>query len=246
MYFCKTQAVVLRKGDYSNSSQIVTFYTRTHGKIRALAKGSKRIERKSRGPIDLFSYMEIIFVQKENIGLHLLTEWEPLGDFPAFRKDVERFYAACHVVRLACELTEENDNNEPLFDLILDTLRRLSLTKHTEVVLRAFELQMLKLLGYLPQLEECVNCGAGFLGNSGAVPSPAGNGLLCKRCVGEKARQSLSPGALRAASFLASSSTTTCDRLRLPHRVSEELRSLSQGWITLALNKPEEIRKPVR
>lgn len=246
MYFCKTQAVALKKGDYSNSSQIVAFYTRDYGKVRALAKGSKRIEKKSRGPVDLFSYMEIIFIQKESTGLHLLTEWESLRDFPAFRKDVERFYAACHVVQLACELTEEGDSNEPLFDLILETLQRLSSTRYTEVVLRAFELQTLKLLGYLPQLEECVNCGADFLGDPGAVFSPVGNGLLCKRCAGEKALQSLSPGAIRAAAFLASSSTTTCDRLRLPHGVSEELKSLSLGCITLALNKPLEIRTSVK
>lgn len=246
MNFCKTQAITLRRSDYSNSSQIVTFYTRAYGKIRTLAKGSKRAERKSRGAIDLFSYTEIIFVQRESTGLHLLAEWEPLRDFPAFRKDIERFYAACHVVELAYKLTEEGDRNEPLFDLILDTLYGLSLSKCTEVVLRAFELHALKLLGYLPQLEECVNCGTGFAGNPGAVFSPVGDGLLCKRCAGERTHQSLSPGALRAAAFLASSSTAACDRLRLPQRVSEELRSLSRGCIALVLNKPVEMRKFMR
>ena len=49
-----------------------------------------------------------------------------------------------------------------------------------------------------------------------------------------------------AAAFLASSSTTTCDRLRLPHGVSEELKSLSLGCIMLALNKPLEIRTSVK
>src|SRR3989338_7820243 len=193
MYFCKTQAVALKKGDYSNSSQIVAFYTRDYGKVRALAKGSKRIEKKSRGPVDLFSYMEIIFIQKESTGLHLLTEWESLRDFPAFRKDVERFYAACHVVQLACELTEEGDSNEPLFDLILETLQRLSLTRYTEVVLRAFELQALKLLGYLPQLEECVDRKSTRLNSSHSSISYA---VFClKKKKNMSARTSTAPPA---------------------------------------------------
>lgn len=245
MGFCKTQAVVLRRNDYSNSSQIVTFYTRTHGKVRALAKGSKRAGRKPPGAIELFSHMEIVFIQKENTGLHLLTEWESLRDSPAFRKDVERFYAACHVVKLACELTGEGDENEPLFDLILNALFSLSLTKHTDVVLRAFELQTLKLLGYLPQLDECANCGADLAGRPGAVFSPVDKGLLCRRCAGGKAHHGLSPGAVRAAVFLAGSCVTTCDRLRLPQKVSEEIRLLSQGCMTFVLNRPVEMRKLV-
>ncbi|MEE9200741.1 MAG: DNA repair protein RecO [Candidatus Brocadiales bacterium] len=245
MGYCKTQAIALRRGDYSNSSQIVTFYTKSQGKIRVLAKGAKRAERKSPGPIDLFSYMEIIFIQKETGGLHLLTEWEALGEFGAFREDIERFYAACHVARLVCELTEEADENESMFNLLLNTLNGLSLTKYTEIILRAFELQALRLLGYLPQLEECVDCGADLAENRGAVFSPIGNGLLCKRCAGDGARRSLSPGAIRAAVFLAGSSTTTCDRLRLPDKVYEELRSLSQGCIAAVLNKSVEMRKLV-
>lgn len=246
MGFCKTQAITLRRNDYSNSSQIATFYTRTHGKIRALAKGSKRAERKYRGSIDLLSYLEIVFVQREGVSLHLLTEWTPLRDFSVFRKDIERFYAACHVVELVNELTEEGDKNEPLFDLILDTFRSLSQTKDLEVALRAFELQTLRLLGYLPQLEVCVNCGRSFSRDHEAVFGHAGNGLLCKSCAGEKARPSLSPGTLRAAIFLASSSATARDRLRLPDRVSAELRALSQSCITFALNRPVEMRKFAR
>ncbi len=240
MGFCKTHAITLKRGDYSNSSQIATFYTRSHGKIRTLAKGSKRIERKLRGSIDLFSHMEIILLQKGGTGLNLLTEWEPLHDFPAFRKDVERFYAACHVAELADRLTEEGDKSEPLFDLILSTFHSLSSTRHTEVVLRAFELQTLKLLGYLPQLEACVNCGDNLAESPGAVFSPVDSGLLCKRCNGQKTRQSLSPGTIRAAVFLANTSTTTCDRLRLSNGISEELLSLSQGCITDMLSRPLE------
>lgn len=246
MGFCKTQAITLKRVDYSNSSQIATFYTRAYGKVRALARGSKRAEKKSLGSVDLFSYMEIVFVHREGASLHLLTEWEPLRDFPGFRNDIERFYAGCHVVELVDELTIEGDKNEILFDLVLDTFYGLSRSREIEVVLRTFELQMLKLLGYLPQLDECVNCGAGFGRDVEAVLSPVSNGLLCRKCAGEKARRSLSPGTLRTALILTGSNATARNRLRLPHKVSAELKALSRDCIAFALNRPIEMRRSAR
>lgn len=238
MGFCKTQAVALKRVDYGNSSQIATLYTRDYGKIRVLARGSKRAEKKSPGSIDLFSYLEIVFMYREGTGLHLLTEWESLRDFSVFRNDIERFYAGCYVVELVDELTVEGDRNGPLFDLILDTFYGLSRLGDIEIVLRAFELQMLKLLGYLPQLDECVSCGVEFGERTGAVLSPVNNGLLCRRCSGSGARPSLSPGTLRTALLLTGSDAMGRRRLRLPHRVSAELKALSQGCIAFALNKP--------
>ncbi|MCP4365215.1 MAG: DNA repair protein RecO [Planctomycetes bacterium] len=243
MGFCKTHAITLKRRDYSNSSQIATLYTRSRGKIRALAKGSKRIEKKLRGSVDLFSHMEVILLQKGGTGLNLLTEWEPIHDFPAFRKDVERFYAACHVAELADLLTEEGDRSEPLFDLILDTFASLSSTKRTEVALRAFELQTLKLIGCLPELEVCANCGGNLTESTAAVFSPVDSGLLCERCNGQKTYRTLSPGTIRAAVFLANASTATWDRLRLPNGISEELVSLSRGCITGVLSRPLETRR---
>ncbi|OHB35740.1 MAG: hypothetical protein A2Y08_03670 [Planctomycetes bacterium GWA2_40_7] len=54
MDFCKTPAITLRRTDYKDPSQIITFYTRDYGKIQTLAKGLKRSVKGISGSIDLF------------------------------------------------------------------------------------------------------------------------------------------------------------------------------------------------
>lgn len=246
MNFCKTKAITLKRRDYSNTSQIATFYTLDYGKVQTLAKGSKRIGKKVLGSIDLLCYSELIFIKREGSGLHVLTEWELLEDFPAFRKNLEKFYAGCYVVELVGELTEEEEKNEPLFLCILDALCGLSGTKNPTVNLLALELQMLKHLGYLPSLEECVCCDGRLLRGSEAFYSPVHRGLLCKSCSGVDGYKRLSPGALQAAKFLVSSKAAGLGRLRLSPYLCGELRGLSADYLSFALNKPMDMWKYLR
>ena len=75
MGFCKTPAVTLKRSDYRDSSQIITFYTRDYGKIQALAKGLKRSVKGVSGGIDLLTYNNIVFIHREHSSLNILTEW---------------------------------------------------------------------------------------------------------------------------------------------------------------------------
>ncbi|MEK7242091.1 MAG: DNA repair protein RecO [Planctomycetota bacterium] len=254
MEFCKTLAVTLKRVDYSNTSQIATFYTLNYGKLQALARGSKRMGKKAPGSIDLFSYNEIIFLKKEPGSLHLLTEWELLEDFPAFRKEIERFYSACYVVELLNKLSEEGETDKPLFHLLLDTLYSLSRDNNKDLSLLAFELQLLKHLGYLPGLGECTQCGKKFPRNSGAVFSPFQRGLVCKTCSGHSevgARPApnmagfqravplqLSPPALGTANFLAGCKLSALNRLHVPQKVREELKRLSTEYLSQIWGRP--------
>ncbi|HHT9152165.1 MAG TPA: DNA repair protein RecO [Candidatus Hypogeohydataceae bacterium YC40] len=247
MEFCKTLALTLNRINYSNTSQIATFYTLHYGKLQALARGSKRMGKKALGSIDLLSYNEIIFLKKETSQLHLLTEWEVLEGFPAFRKDIERFYSACYVVELLNELSEEGEPDSPLFYLLLDTLFSLSRNNNKDLNLLAFELQLLRHLGYLPELGECTQCGEKCLRNSGAVLSPFRKGLLCKECASDIAEARvrlrrmplhLSPAAIGAANFLVDCKRSSLNRLHLPKKVLEELRSLSAEYLSQILDRP--------
>lgn len=241
MEFCKTLAVTLKRVDYSNTSQIATFYTLNYGKLQALARGSKRMGKKAPGSIDLFSYNEIIFLKKEPGSLHLLTEWELIEDFPALRKEIERFYSACYAVELLNKLSEEGETDKPLFHLLLDTLHSLSRDNNKDLSLLAFELQLLKHLGYLPGLGECTQCGKKFPRNSGAVFSPFQRGLICKTCSGHSEGGDglgLSPPALSTANFLAGCKLSALNRLHVPQKIREELKRLSTEYLSQIWGRP--------
>jgi len=73
----KDVAICIRAVDYSETSQIVTFFARAAGKISAIAKGSKRPKSAFDGPIEIFSYGKIVFSDSNKEKLATLTEFAP-------------------------------------------------------------------------------------------------------------------------------------------------------------------------
>ena len=122
MDFCKTLAITLRRTDYKDSSQIITFYTRDFGKIQVLAKGLKRSVKGISGGIDLLTYNHIVFIQRASSTLNILTEWVLRDNFNLLRNNSKKYYSALYILELVREFTEENDKNAPLFDLLKNTL----------------------------------------------------------------------------------------------------------------------------
>ena len=76
MDFSETVAITLRRADYKDSSQIVTFYTRGYGKIQVLVKGLKRSLKGISGGIDLLTHNNIVFIRRASSALNIMTEWD--------------------------------------------------------------------------------------------------------------------------------------------------------------------------
>ncbi len=81
----KDTAICIRAIDYSETSQILTFFTRDTGKIGAIAKGSKRPKSSFGGPFEIFSYGKIVFAESNKDKLSTLTEFESSFGGAGFR-----------------------------------------------------------------------------------------------------------------------------------------------------------------
>src|SRR4030042_3053482 len=86
----KDIAICIRATDYSETSQIVTLFTRINGKINAIAKGSKRPKSAFDGPIEVFSYGKIVFSDSSREKLATLTEFQQT---PAFSCTADNLFA---------------------------------------------------------------------------------------------------------------------------------------------------------
>ncbi len=235
----RTEAIALGRSDYSDSSQIVTFYTRDHGKIRALAKGFKRASgRHSSKAVDLLSQYQIFFIKKEQTSLHTLTEAVLQNNYPTLRNDLDKYYRASYMAELTNEFTVENDPHEQLFDILTETLAGIS-TDH-DSVLRSlvFEIKLLKILGYLPDWGCCVECKSRIQQASGVYFSAKDGGGVCKRCQMKFTRGIVVPsGAMLIAGRLAEMNLQRLDRVRLHLSVCVEIEKMLRYYITFLLNK---------
>jgi DNA repair protein RecO (recombination protein O) len=206
----KATAIVLRTADWSESSRIATFWTREYGKVRALAKGGRRLKSAFENALDLLTVCSIVFLRKSPGTLDLLTEAQVVQRFPRLRDDLNALYAAYYVAELLSDWTEDYDPHPLLYDEALDTLRDLggkpadgALALEPGLRIMRFEMTLLRELGYNPSLEVCAVCENAIEPDRLAFSAAAG-GVLCLRCQNtQRERRLLSPEAWRGLRTLA-------------------------------------------
>ncbi|QGJ70739.1 DNA recombination and repair protein RecO [Planctomycetales bacterium 10988] len=156
----KSAAIVIRVIDWSESSNVVTLFTRDFGKITALAKGGRRPKGPFESALDLLAGCRIVFLHKSTEALDLLTEAKLMRRFRGAEQGLAPLYAGYYLAELLRELTEEGDPHPELFDASEEIIQVLSSTKApvARLVLQ-FEIIALRLLGHLPRLTHCVETG---------------------------------------------------------------------------------------
>lgn len=189
----KTEGLVLRRTQYSNTSLIVGLYTRQCGRLDVIAKGARRDKSPFHGVLDLANHVQVVYYRHARAGLHTLSECSLFDDFPGLRAELFRFYAASNILELVSSLTASEDRNVDLFELMLAGLSALSAGPRPAGVLLIFHTDLLRLLGYLPVFFECVSCGRNVLFDDRAFFSPLKGGALCGSC-GRKTRSKFAVG----------------------------------------------------
>jgi DNA repair protein RecO (recombination protein O) len=195
----KTLALVVRTTDWSETSRIATLWTREYGKVRAIAKGGRRLKSNFESALDLLTVCSIVFLRKSSGGLDLLTEAQVTERFPQLRQDLQALYAGYYVAELLADWTEEYDPHPILFDEARAALQCFGeVGISTATSLSRFECVLLRELGYSPVLDACVSCSAALNDDRLAFSAPAG-GMLCRACQAmHRDRRALSREALAA------------------------------------------------
>jgi DNA repair protein RecO (recombination protein O) len=206
MASAKATALVLRCTDWSESSRICTLWTREFGKVRALAKGGRRLKSAFESALDLLTVCSIVLLRKSSGGLDLLTEAQVVKRFQQLTSNLVALYGAYYVAELLADWTEEDDPHPGLFEEALATLDQLGKPDTlTGPRLARFEMVLLRELGYSPTLEICAVCAkevSSFEERLGF--SAAAGGVVCSRCLAQ-ARDCLAlpRAAWRALGLLA-------------------------------------------
>jgi DNA repair protein RecO (recombination protein O) len=153
----KTEVFVLKTQPFRSSSLIVTFFSRSFGKLRGVVKGVRR-ERELRGAFyELFTRLEIIFYEKTRSDLHLVSEASILDSHDGLRTRLDTIAYASYFSELVDCLCEVHDPHEKIFDLLEFSFRFLPSVPE-ERLSRLFEIRLLHEIGWLPYLERCLSC----------------------------------------------------------------------------------------
>jgi DNA repair protein RecO (recombination protein O) len=197
----KDTAICIRTTDYSETSQILTLFTRAAGKISAIAKGSKRPKSAFDGPIEVFSYGQIVFSDSSREKLATLTEFEQQSGFADLANNFFALNCCLFGAELVNSLTNEYDPHPELFDGFLRFLQDTNEKQKTKdegrgmrdegqkalSLLILFQLTLLREIGLMPILNACVNCKTSIENRVSSIEhqvyfSSSANGLICRDC----------------------------------------------------------------
>jgi DNA repair protein RecO (recombination protein O) len=184
----KDTAICIRTTDYSETSQIVTLFTKAAGKISAIAKGSKRPKSAFDGPFEVFSCGEIVFSDSSREKLATLTEFQQTQSFTCRAENLFALNCCLFGAELINALTHDYDPHPELFDAFLQFLQDANKhQEHREVLtlLILFQLILLREIGLMPILSACANCKIQYPTPNTQYEahfSSSANGLICKDC----------------------------------------------------------------
>lgn len=225
----KTNALVLKRISVGETDRILTLFSREYGKISAIAKGARRSTSRLAAATEPFTHCRMLLAVGQN--LDVLTQGEVREAFPELRSDLTKISYASYFVELVNASLEERQPNPDLFDLLLSALYILQRADYPELVARMFELQALRILGYLPELRHCVRDAAPLRG-AGLGFSPSRGGALCPRCAAETpGTLPMSGAALELMRRLVDAEPVTLARLRPTEVQRTELARLLVPYV---------------
>ena len=180
----KTEGILLRKQDLRETSLILTFYTRDFGKIKGIVRGVRGPRGScGGGNMEIFALDEVVFYERRKSDIFTISQCDLSEFFSPIRASLEKLSYAIYLIELTDSVTALGDKNREVFDLLLNSLKLLAGESSTKRVARIFEIKLLSLLGIMPTLEACVNCGDAVDGTSRF--SFRHGGLICKKCFKE-------------------------------------------------------------
>lgn len=181
----KTLAIPIRCVDYSNTSQIVSLFSREEGLLEGIAKGAHRPKNAFQGPFDLAAIYDLVYLKRRTPGLSILAEAEVVDGWRGLRTCWKRHIAASQLIEFLRGVSLPADRNPELFDLAARTLTLFSTDSISSIpwYMMHFEIRALHLLGFLGAVDACAVCGLPWPGGSRpAYFNPLAGGLVCRKC----------------------------------------------------------------
>ena len=186
----ETEAYVLRTYKLAEADKIVVLLTRQAGLVRGVARGARRLKSKFGASLELFTHVALTYHEKEGRELVSIGQAEIIRSYFHLARREDALQALDYLSELLLEFSPPHEPDEKLFRMVRACLEAISdapadLSTYT----RYFEIWLLKLAGFLPDVRACANCRAPL---EGAVALNAGSQLLCGVCA-QGGGQTLSP-----------------------------------------------------
>jgi DNA repair protein RecO (recombination protein O) len=229
----RAQALVIRHREFGEADRILTLYTLEKGKLQAIAKGVRKLKSRKAGHLEPFTQVSLQLAKGRN--LKIVTQAETIRNFDNIRENLKLTAQAAYVLELLDRLTYEEGENRLLYNLVVETLSRLDAGISPGLVVHYYEVHLMDILGFKPQLQECVVCGAAIQPENQYFSARLG-GVVCPQSLsGDPGAWQVSMDALRYMRFFQRSPWPQVKNRSIPEEVDRELSQLIEKYLTYLL-----------
>ena len=231
----RIDAVILKRTDMGEADRLLTIHSREHGKIRAVAKGVRKISSRKSGHVELFMRSRLLLARGRE--LDIITQAEVMDPFLPLRDDLWRVTHACYAAELLDSFTPEGEENEPLYNLLVSVMGWICQDDDMDRLMRFYELRLLDYSGLRPELFNCVRCRIDLEPERNYF-SVVDGGVICPRCAqGRSGLQRLELGPFKVLRFFQTRDYETCRGIRIHPRTNRELERIMHRYITYHLER---------
>jgi DNA repair protein RecO (recombination protein O) len=196
----RIEAIVTHRSDWGEADRLLTVLSRERGKLRLNAKGARKVGSRKSGHVELFVRSRMLIARGRG-DIDIVSQVETIDAYRGLREDLTRSTYAHYAVELSDAFAEEGSEQPELFDLLAGALQWIETTDNLPLTARYFELQLLTLAGFQPQVFFCAGQGEPL---QEIAPdefygwSPPSGGVLCPDHARDRADSSrLSLNALK-------------------------------------------------
>lgn len=231
----RSEAIILRRTDFGEADRMLVLYSREFGKIRALAKGSRKPQTRKSGHVELFMRTNFLIAKGKNIDI--ITQAELVEPYASLRQDLVRTTYASYAAELVDKMTVDEDPDLRKYKLLADALSWFAESENLLLAARYFELRLLSLAGFQPQLFRCVSCGEPIEERDQFFSSELG-GILCSGCKdGDRNAVPVSAVAVKVLRYLQTRDWTTVSMLQLKRPLHAELERVMHIYLRHTLER---------
>jgi len=225
----QTEAIILKTFPLGEADRLVSFFGRTSGRMRGVAGGARRLKNRYGSTLEVLSHVQIWYVEKETRDLVRIQQCDLLESFHKAQSDYSLSTGLAVVSEVSELVLPEHEAAEPIFRLILLTVREIDRRGDWSLPLGYFAFWIVRLGGWLPRFDRCSSCGKPF-GHGAAYHSAHDAGLRCEKCKRPGMRALHAAGRELAEAFAGQrlDKIEGGQPLELPAR---ELREAALNWI---------------
>lgn len=234
----RTHAVILRRRDFRDADRILTVFTPNYGKLELIAKGIRKTTSRKAGHLELFSHCTLMVAQART--WDIVTEVVGVESYPSIRTDLDKISQANYIGELIDCFSESDDENQPMWDLLILTLQELDEidpAHNSSLLQHWFEMSLLSLAGFQPQLFECVNCDAELEPVTNFI-SLAEGGVLCPNCgQGRRDLEAIEADVLKVLRFIQSRPWSAVRQVNIRPHILRQVDNLLYRYLLTILER---------